>query len=144
MRTIAKTFEEYFSQASERELALRHVDEAIKEAAPQLLPVLFQGMGGGAALGYGMQPYQTKSMKEPGEWPLVVLANQKNYMALYICALDNGEYIAEKNANRLGKVSVGKSCVRFKKIEDLNLTVVKDIVADIAKRIDKGEKLFGV
>lgn len=145
MKVEAKTKEEYFAKTGEREPALRQVDAVIQEAAPNLEPVLFGNMGGGAALGYGMQPYQTKSMKQPTEWPLIGLANQKNHMSLYICAVDtDGQYFAEKNANRLGKVSCGKSCIRFKKIEDLNLDVVREIVGDVASRVGRGEKLFGV
>jgi len=42
--------------------------------------------------------------------------------------LDNGEYVAEKNKHELGKVSVGKSCIRFKKVGDLNLDALKKII----------------
>jgi len=32
----------------------------------------------------------------------------------------------------LGKVSVGKSCIRFKRLEDLNLEVVAELVRTAA------------
>lgn len=144
MKVDAKTFEEYFALAGEREPTLRAVDKLIKQAAPNLKPVLYQNMGGGAALGYGMIPYQSKSMKTPSEWPLIGLANQKHYMAIYVCAVIDGTYVAEKNADRLGKVNVGKSCIRFKRLEDLNQDVIKEIISDVAKRYDEGEKLFGI
>lgn len=143
MNVTAGTREEYFVKAEEREPALRAVDETIRQAAPNLEPVLFS-MGSGVALGYGLQPYQSKSMKEPQLWPLVALANQKNYMSLYVMAVEDGEYIAEKNAGRLGQVSVGKSCIRFKKLENLNLDVVTEIIGSVAKRVAAGEKLFGI
>lgn len=53
---------------------------------------------------------------------------KKNYISIYICALEQGEYIAEKYKRLLGKVSVGKSCIRFKKLEDLNLNELKNIL----------------
>jgi hypothetical protein len=143
MNVSADTIDEYFAAAGEREPALRTVDEVIKKAAPNLKPVLFGGMTG-KMLGYGMQPYQSKSMKEPIEWPLIALANQKNYVSLYVMALEDGEYVAEKNAGRLGRVSVGKSCIRFKKLEDLNLEVVDEIIGNVARRVAAGEKLFGI
>lgn len=142
MNVQVSTIDEYFAAAGEREPILREVDEVIKKAAPNLEPVLFGGMTG-KGLGYGLQPYQSKSMKEPMDYPLIALANQKNYISLYIMAVENGEYIAEKNAKRLGKVSVGKSCIRFKKLEDLDLSVVSEIISNIAKRVAAGEKLFG-
>ncbi len=144
MKVEAKNFDDYFIQAGAREGVLREIDALIRESAPGLNPVLFRGMGGGVALGYGMQPYRTKSMKKPGKWPLIVLANQKHHVSLYICAIEDGKYIAEKNADRLGKVSVGKSCIRFKSQDDINLNALRDIIEDIDRRVTSGEKLFGI
>ena len=71
-----------------------------------------------------MQKLQKKTI----DWPTVSLASQKNYISLYVCAIQNGEYIAEKYKSKLGKVSVGKSCIRFKNFEDLNLEELKKII----------------
>ena len=49
-------------------------------------------------------------------------------MSLYICAIDKDGYIAEKYKKELGNVSVGKSCIRFKKVEDLNLETLKKVI----------------
>jgi hypothetical protein len=61
------------------------------------------------------------------------MASQKNYVSVYVCAVIDGEYIAEKFKDKLGKVNVGKSCIRFNKIEDLNLDTFKKIVKLAAK-----------
>jgi hypothetical protein len=128
----AKTREEYFGLAGERESALRELDGIIQEAAPHLKPLLHGGMSG-MWLAYGMQPYQTKSMKETSEWPVIALANQKNYISLYVMAAEDGEYVAEKYQGTLGKVNVGKSCIRFRKIEDLNMNGVKSLLSKVDK-----------
>lgn len=142
MKIEAKTVEEYFSNVGEREPQLRELDALIRKTAPNLgEPILTEGMAS-TMIGYGMMPYQSKSMKTPGEWPLVILAAQKNYISLYLCALDNGVYIAEKYQKELGKVSVGKSCIRFKKLEDLNLETTKKLLKDLNKRFLTDEKLF--
>lgn len=143
MRVEADSIEEYFHKAGDKEPAMREVDELIRRAAPELKRVLFGGMSG-KGIGYGMQPYQTKSMKEPTEWPLIGLAIQKHHVGLYMCAVENGKYISELNADRLGNVSVGRSCIRFKKVGDLNLDVLREIIQDVAKRLKAGEKLFGI
>jgi len=65
--------------------------------------------------------------------PTVALASQKNYISLYVCAIQKEEYIAEKNKDELGKVSVGKSCIRFKKLEDLNLITLEKVIKFAAK-----------
>ena len=56
-------------------------------------------------------------------------------MSLYVCALDPKEqdkYIAEVHADKLYKAgvkpNVGKSCIRFKNLDDLNLDEVRKIL----------------
>ena len=83
-------------------------------------------------LGYGSFPYLNYK-KEMVDWPIIALANQKNYVSLYVCAVDHGQYIADKYKKELGKVSVGNSCIRFKKLEDINLPILKKVLQLAAK-----------
>lgn len=106
----------------ERQAIVAKVDEVIRAAAPELDPALWGGM-----LGYGHHHYRYASGRE-GDTFVVGLASQKQYVSLYLQAVVDDRYVAEANADRLGKVSVGKSCVRFKKIEDLDLSVVSELV----------------
>jgi hypothetical protein len=64
VRIDADGREEYFAAAGSREAELREMDAIIREYAPALTPVLTAGMGS-TMLGYGEQPYQTRSMKDP-------------------------------------------------------------------------------
>ena len=41
-----------------------------------------------------------------------------------------GDYVAERYAGRLPKASIGKSCVRFKRIADVDLQVVRDLLEE--------------
>lgn len=77
--------------------------------------------------GYGVLKYNNYK-KEIIDWPVISLASQKNYISIYVCAVDGKEYIAEKYKDQLGKVSVGKSCIRFKKVEDLNLETIEKVL----------------
>lgn len=141
MRIEASSVEDYLSKTGDYEPQLHQLDELIQENAPNLKRD-FLNTKSTTMIAYGMMPYETRT---PGitEWPLVALAAQKNYMALYICALNkNGEYTAENHKSELGKVSVGKSCIRFKKLEDLNLETVRKLLKDLDKRYAAGEKLF--
>jgi hypothetical protein len=119
----ATTVEEYFDQLPEdRREPMEFLHKFIQKTSPSLKPHFAYNM-----LGYGSFKYKN-NRKEELDWPTVGLANQKNYISLYVCAVDNGEYIAEKHKDELGKVSVGKSCIRFKKIEDLNLDGLKKVL----------------
>ncbi len=120
---------EYLSAVPEgRAKDIHFLHSFIQKAAPKLKPHFAYNM-----LGYGSFPYLNYK-KEMIEWPIVALANQKNYISVYVCALDGKQYVAEKYKKDLGKVSVGKSCIRFKKVEDVNLPVLKNVLQVAAKK----------
>ena len=52
--------------------------------------------------------------------------------SVYVCSLDETgkQYIAEKYREELGKVSVGKSCIRFRKLADVDLKTLKRVVRE--------------
>ena len=52
----------------------------------------------------------------------------------YVMCVDEalGKYVAEKHADRLGKASVGKSCIRFKRLEDVNLDAMAEVLREAA------------
>ncbi len=125
----AKTVAEYLhSVPEERKQLINALHGFIKKTVPKLKPHLAYNM-----LGYGSFPYKNYK-KELVEWPIVALANQKQYVSVYVCALDGNQYLAEKYKKELGKVSVGKSCIRFKKLEDINLPVLKKVLLEAAKK----------
>lgn len=140
MQAIARSVSDYFVQAGERTVTLRTVDTIIRRHAPKLKRQLFNG-GSYSMVAYGMFHYKSKSGRE-GDWPIIALANQKNYMSLYVCAIEDGQYLAEAYKNQLGKVSVGRSCIRFKKLSDLNLDVVAEICDKIAAMQQAGREDF--
>ncbi len=119
----ATSVEEYFQMLpSERLEPIRFLHEFIQKTAPSLKPHFSYNM-----LGYGGFKYKNYK-KEIIDWPVISLASQKNYMSLYVCALEKGKYIAETYKDLLGKVSVGKSCVRFKKLEDLDMEGLAKVI----------------
>ncbi len=119
----ATSVQEYLdSVPSDRKEMVLFLHDFIQKAAPSLQPHFAYNM-----LGYGSFKYQNYK-KELIDWPVVSLAKQKNYVSIYVCAVENGEYIAEKNKARLGKVSVGKSCIRFNSLDKVNLSVLKEVI----------------
>lgn len=127
-KTKADSVESYLdSVPAERKDIIDFLHQFIKKTVPKLEPHFAYNM-----IGYGKFKY-INYKKQEAEWPIIALANQKNYVSVYVCAIDDGEYIAEKNADRLGKVSVGKSCIRLKKLEDVDLDVLKELLKQAAK-----------
>jgi len=126
--TKAKSVKEYLATLpEERKSTVLFLHEFIQKSAPKLNPYFAYNM-----LGYGSFPYRNYK-KELIDWPVVALANQKNYISVYVCAVDNGQYIAEKYKKELGKVSVGKSCIRLRKLEDVHLPTLKKVIREAAK-----------
>jgi len=125
----------WFAAAGPREAELRRVDALVTAAAPgidrQLVPA-----ASGAMLGYGLMPYKPRSAKQVTTTPLISLAAQKRYVSLYVFAVVDGVYLAEARADRLGRVSCGKSCIRFSSLDAVDTdelsAVVRDAVAATA------------
>lgn len=119
----AKSSKEYFEALPEdRREIFDFLDTFIKENAPSLKPNFLYNMPG-----YGS--FKCKNYKkEMIDWPTIGIASQKNYVSMYVCAVDKDGYIAEHLKNDLGKVTVGKSCISFKKLEDLNLDTLKKVI----------------
>jgi len=123
------------SLPEDRREIIQVVYDMVRKAAPELEPHIMSGM-----IGFGTYHYKYASGRE-GDWMIIGLASQKNYVSLYVCCATPQGYLAEVHKDQLGKVSVGKSCIRFKKLEDLNLAVAVELVAESAKLYRDG-KLF--
>jgi hypothetical protein len=108
------------------------VHKAIRKAAPKLAPAIMTGMGPSPIIGYGKYHYRSASGRE-GEWFLIGLAAGKDNYSLHICVGDKSGYLVERNAAKLGKVKTGRSCINFKKLEDLRLDIAMGLVKQAEK-----------
>ena len=113
----------------EHKATMTAIHKAIRKAVPQLKPFM-QSWG----IGYGRYRYKYESGRE-GDSGVVAISSRKRGISLYLSGSDEGGYLAERNAHRLGKVDVGRVCVRFKKLEDLNLKVALELVKKAARQL---------
>jgi len=116
---------------ADRRDTMTTVHKAIRKAVPKLAPLIMSGMGG-PLIAYGKYHYKSASGRE-GDWFLIGLAAGKTGYALHICAGGKGGYLVENNAAKLGQVKTGRSCVNFKKLEDLKLDVAMGLVKQAEK-----------
>jgi hypothetical protein len=102
---------------------IKTLDKAISTALAGETRVLWQGIFWGGSeqniIGYGDFVYERP--RGNVEWFIVGLGPQKNYISVYINAVEGKQYLVEKYAGKLGKAKVGKSSISFKKLEDINL-----------------------
>jgi uncharacterized protein YdhG (YjbR/CyaY superfamily) len=80
---------------------------------------------------------------------LAALANQKNYMSLYLNNVygdpETERWFRERFAASGKKLDMGKSCVRFRKLDDLPLDVIAETIArtPVDKYIEGYESVAG-
>ena len=126
------TLEEFLAGLpAERRDTMTTLHQAIRKAVPKLAPLIMSGMGG-PLIAYGKYHYKSASGRE-GDWFTIGLVAGKSGYALHICSADKGGYLVEQNAAKLGKVKTGRSCINFKKLEDLKLDVAMGLVKQAAK-----------
>ena len=83
-------------------------------------------MWGNTIVGFGKYRYKYKSGRE-GDWPCVGFSPRKANMTLYIMGgFANHEILLEQ----LGKYKIGKSCLYFSKLENLNLAILSDLISE--------------
>ncbi len=128
MQSKARTVDEYLAELPEdRREALRAVRAVVLKHLPK---------GYEEGMQYGMIGYFVPhSVYPPGyhcdprqPLPFAGLASQKNHMSIYLmCIYGDAEHeawVREEWATSGKKLDMGKSCVRFKKIDDVPLKVI--------------------
>lgn len=117
------TPDEYIDSLEEpRRTEVARMDALIRETLPELDRVIQAGM-----IGYGPYHYRYASGRE-GDTSRVVLASNKGAISIYACAADKDGYVAERYKSRLPKAKIGRSCIRFKRIDDLDVDALREIL----------------
>ncbi len=78
-------------------------------------------------IGYGSYHYKSDRSKQEGDWPLTGFSPRKLYIAVYIMSgVNNYKDLLSK----LGKYKISSgSCIYVKKVEDINLDILKEIIS---------------
>jgi uncharacterized protein YdhG (YjbR/CyaY superfamily) len=145
MQSKAKTVEEYLNELPDgRREQIEEVRNVILENLPE---------GYEEVMNWGMITYQVPLERYPDTYnkqPLMyaALASQKNHMAVYLSGIYGDEKLRlkfEEDYKKSGKkMDIGKSCVRFRKIENLPLDIIGKAIAayDIDTYISNADKIF--
>jgi len=133
MKSTVTTIKQYLAEMPEdRQEAITQVRETILKNLPE---------GYEEAINFGMITYQVPLDVYPDTYnkkPLMyaALANQKNHMAVYLTGIymdeDLYQDFEEKYRETGKRYDVGKSCVRFRKLEDLPLELIGESIGAIS------------
>ncbi len=126
--------------AEPRRSELKALDAAIRKAVPKLKPYLAYN---GSMIGYGAYHYKYASGRE-GDCPIIAISSRAQYISLYVLGHRNGKSLADSAKAKLGKVSVGKACIRFKKLADLDLPVALGLMRESSALLTNGSTDFAL
>lgn len=81
-------------------------------------------MWGDSIIGFGSYHYKYASGQE-GDWPPVAFSPRKQNLTIYLMSSFEGR---EDLLQKLGRHKTGKGCLYIKKLEDIDLDVLKALV----------------
>lgn len=129
-QSTAETVDEYLDELpEERRTALEAVREVILENLPEGYVETVQSGMIGYVVPLGKYPvtYNKQALQ------LAALASQKNYFSLYLMNVygdpETERWFVEEYRASGKKLDMGKSCVRFKRLDDLPLDLVGRAIA---------------
>ncbi|MDA9554967.1 DUF1801 domain-containing protein [Pelobium sp.] len=134
MQSIANTVEQYLSELNEdRKVAMQSIRAAILENLPK---------GFEETMNYGMITYVVPHSIYPKGYhcnpkqalPLLSIASQKNFIAIYHMGIYANETLFNWFVNSYPKylntkLDMGKSCIRFKKMEQIPYELIGELAA---------------
>ena len=113
----------------------RKVVAAVRKVVKKHLPTGYVERMEFGMIGYGipLERYPHTYNKQPLSY--IALAAQKNYYALYLMCLYSDDkrtkWFADAFKKAGKKLDMGKSCVRFKRLDDLPMDVIAQAVASV-------------
>jgi hypothetical protein len=133
MQSAAKTVAQYLKELPpDRREAISSVRKVILDNLPK---------GYEECMNYGMIGYVVPHRLYPAGYhcnpkdplPFANLASQKNHMSLYMMTVYGGDegWFREEYKKTGKKLDMGKSCVRFKRLEDLPLDLIGKAIARV-------------
>jgi Domain of unknown function (DU1801) len=90
-------------------------------------------MWGRSIVGFGSYHYKYASGRE-GDWPITGFSPRKQNLTLYIMAGFDGH---DDLMKKLGKHSVGKSCLYIKRLSDIHLPTLKKLIRESVNYMQK-------
>ena len=140
MTIDAKTVDEYISKVpEERTAAISKLRETVKNNLPK---------GFEEGINYKMIGYYVPHSLYPAGYhcdpklplPFINIASQKNFVALYHSGIYADKmlldwFVAEYPKHVKTKLDMGKSCIRFKKVENIPY----ELIADLCKKMTAEE-----
>ncbi len=149
MQSKATTVDDYIKELpKERQEAMTKLRKEIKKNLPK---------GFNEGMGYGMMGYSVPHSLYPAGYhcnpkdplPFMGLASQKHFIAVYHMGVYADpkllKWFTDEYARAVvGKLDMGKSCIRFKKLENIPYKLIGELASKLTPQqwIEKYEKVI--
>jgi hypothetical protein len=110
---------------------MKKLHSIIRKAAPNLKPFITRS-GQSTFLGYGKYEYKTKSGCG-GDWFILGATPRAHGLSIYAGAIYADKKLHNKYTKLISKGNFGKSCIRVKKLSDIDEKVLIQLVKDSEK-----------
>lgn len=106
-------------------------DEQKRKDSLQLLSIFEELTGetakmwGTSIIGFGKYHYKSERSCQEGDWPLTGFSPRKQNLTLYVMP---GLGVIDEQLMRLGKHTTSKGCLYIKRLADINLNVLREII----------------
>lgn len=133
METSMAEIKTHRTDASVDRLILEIADDTRREDCIALLKLMQRATGVAPAIwnsglvGFGMYHYKSTRSRQEGDWFPVGFASRKAAITVY---LGVGLEEFSELLSRLGKHSTGKVCIYIKRLEEVDLAVLEQLVAE--------------
>lgn len=120
-------------------------DETKRTDAYALLGLMYQATGaepkmwGAAIIGFGDYHYVSERTGRGGDWFMVGFSPRKQNFALY--AMGGGWKLHPELLARLGKHSLGGGCLYIKRLDDVDIAVLKKLLGAAVKSAKQQAKI---
>jgi len=96
-------------------------------------------MWGPSIIGFGCYHYKSERSRQEGDWPLIGFSPRKAAISLYV-------YTGKKEhahlLENLGKFKMGKACIYIKKLSDIDVNELKNIMKESIKFLKSQYKVY--
>lgn len=91
-------------------------------------------MWGDSMIGFGSFHYKSERSRQEGDWPLIAFSPRKTAISLYVYySTPENDALLEK----LGTYKMGKACIYVKKLSDIDVAVLGEIMKGTIKYLDE-------
>lgn len=135
--TIQKQIEEYITNHKEPKRSdLENLHQIILELMPKCKLWFLDGKNdenkivSNPNIGYGIHIMKYADGKTRDFYKIGLSANTTG-ISVYIMGIEDKKYLANTFGEKIGKASVTSYCIKFKKLDDINIEVLKEAIQSV-------------